>query len=202
MKAAATRSPDDLMSQLQSLFSSQWWLGYLVRALHGLLLAIPIAALFELSGWLLRRWVLQRMAAPLAKDAGREPVARARRRRVVRDVTLLALRWGWNLIAIVVILMLWGVDPLASVLLILALLLVGWPLVRDTLAGYGLLLDDCLGPGDRVVINGTVEGTVIESGLRRVRVQHPDGRTIWLPSSEVREVANYSQAGSPAEENQ
>lgn len=189
------------MQLIHGAFSAQFWLGLLGRALQGLLLAIPIAALFELAGLLLRRWVLRQLAPAFARDQGREPVERVRRRRQLRDLTVVAVRWIWNTVAVAVILTLWHVDPVAVALLVLSLVALTYGLLKDFAAGYSLLLDDCLAPGDEVVINEQVSGTVAELGLRRVRVTLPGGEACWLPNSAVGTIRNLSQnAARPAEE--
>lgn len=189
------------MQLIHGAFSSQFWLGLLGRALQGLLLAIPIAALFELTGFLIRRWALRQLAPAFARDQGRDPVERVRRRRQLRDITVVALRWGWNTIAIAVILTLWHVDTAAVALLVLSLVLLTGGLLKDFAAGYSLLLDDCLAPGDRVVINDQVEGIVAELGLRRVRVTLPGGDVGWVPNSAIGTIRNLSQSDArPAEE--
>ncbi|NUP98350.1 MAG: mechanosensitive ion channel family protein [Armatimonadetes bacterium] len=189
------------MQSIHGAFSAQFWLGLLGRALQGLLLAIPIAALFELTGLLVRRWALKQLAPTLARDQGRDPVERVRRRRQLRDLTVVALRWVWNTIALAVILTLWQVDPVAVALFVLSLVLLTGGLLKDFAAGYSLLLDDCLAPGDQVVIDGQVQGTVAELGLRRVRVILAGGGVCWVPNSAVGTVRNLSQSEArPPEE--
>lgn len=190
------------MQQIESAFSLQLWLGYLGKALQALLLAIPVAALFEIGGALLRRWALKRLGPLFARDQERDPIDRARRRRALRDTTVASLRWAGNVVALTVILTLWHVDPVAVALLVLCGVAVAWSVLRDAVAGYGLLLEDCFGPGDQVVFNGQVSGVVEECGLLRQRLVDQEGHTCWIASNEIRTVVNLSRKarrGAPEE---
>lgn len=183
------------MFDLGNLLGLRYWVGYLGKALQGLVLAIPVAVLFELGGWLVRRWVLKQLGGAMARDAHREPVERARRRRALRDTTIVGIRWIWNTIAIAVILTLWRVEPVAVGLVLLALTAVFWPMLRELVAGWQLLLDDCLAPGDQVILNGEHQGTVAETTLRRWRLEDPQGRSLWIASSAIRSVTQLNRGG-------
>ena len=187
------------MHGLQGLIGAQVWISYLGRALQGLLLAIPVALLFEFAGWLARRWVLKQLGGAMARDAHRDPVERARRRRALRDTTIVGIRWIWNTIAITVILTLWRVEPVAVGLVLLALTAVFWPLLRELVAGWLLLLDDCLAPGDEVLLNGELQGTVAETTLRRWRLEDAEGRSLWIASSRIQSVLHLSRRSSAGE---
>jgi small-conductance mechanosensitive channel len=187
------------MQGLQGLLGPHVWIGYLGRALQGLLLAIPVAVLFEVAGWLIRRWVLKQLGGAMARDAHREPVERARRRRALRDSTVVGIRWIWNTIAIAVILTLWRVEPVAVGLVLLALTAVFWPLLRELVAGWLLLLDDCLAPGDEVLLNGDLRGTVAETTLRRWRLEDAEGRSLWIASSRIQSVLHLSRRSRTGE---
>jgi len=183
------------MFDLGNLLGLRYWVGYLGKALQGLVLAIPVAVLFELGGWLVRRWVLKQLGGAMARDAHREPVERARRRRALRDTTIVGIRWIWNTIAIAVILTLWRVEPVAVGLVLLALTAVFWPMLWELVAGWQLLLDDCLAPGDQVILNGEHQGTVAETTLRRWRLEDPQGRSLWIASSAIRSVTQLNRGG-------
>lgn len=184
---------------IHSLFDPSYWEAYVLRAARGLLLAIPLAVLFELAGVVARRSALKVLAPALARDHDRDPATRARRRRALRDLTLGGVRWGTNLAAIVVILSVWNLNPLAVAVIAASLLLTGQSWLKDAYAGYGLLLDDCLAPGDHVVLNGELEATVAEVGLRRIRLTDDQGRTWWVRCSEIRTITNHSQTAPAAQ---
>ncbi|MBI2302769.1 MAG: mechanosensitive ion channel, partial [Armatimonadetes bacterium] len=74
------------------------------------------------------------------------------------------------------------------------------PVWRDLLAGYTLLLDDCLAPGDEVVINSAHTGTVTQLSLRGVRLKVGETEHVWIRNGEVRSVASHVEPASPAEE--
>lgn len=181
------------MRSFYNLLGLAHWEAYLGKALQGLVLAIPVALLFELAGWAARRWALKQLGGAMARDAHREPVVRARRRRALRDSTLVGIRWIANTIAIAVILALWGVEPVATGLALLAVCAVLWPALRELVAGWLLLLDDCLAPGDEVIVNGELQGTVAETTIRRWRLEDAEGRSLWIASSGIRSVLQLSR---------
>lgn len=184
----------------QRLFELAFWESYALRAAQGLLLAIPIALLFELAGWLARRWVLKRLAPTFNLGIHHDPAARARRKRSLHDLTIAGLRWLFNGLALVAILTLWHLDPVAAAVLVGSLVILAQPVWRDLLAGYTLLLDDCLAPGDEVVINDQHRGTVTQLSLRGVRLKVGEAEHLWIRNGEVRSVASRIEPAPAVEE--
>jgi small-conductance mechanosensitive channel len=192
------------MDLLRSLFAANVWVTYLSSAARGLLLAVPVALVFEAGGALTRRYVLKQLNPLLGRDAGRDPAGRSRRRRQLRDWTVIALRWLQNTAALLVIFTLWRLEPLAVALVVAALALLLKGLVKDFVAAWSLVADDCLAVGDKVSINGGpgsgggpgyaggAGGTVAECGPRRVKLLDEGGRAWWIRCSEIRSVLNAS----------
>ncbi|MCC7492929.1 MAG: mechanosensitive ion channel family protein [Fimbriimonadaceae bacterium] len=176
------------MNTLAGLLGAQVWVRLLTNVVQSVVTAIPAALACEAGGWLLRWWVLRRLNPVFARDAGRDPVERARRRRMLRDGTVIGLRWFQNSLATVIILTLWGVQPLATVLFLALLAAVSQTLWRDAVATYRLLWDDVLGVGDQLAIDGGGRGIVSEIGWRRVKLVAADGQSLSLPAGEVRAV--------------
>ena len=173
------------MGGLSSLLSPSLLTSYLQSAVRGLVVAIPVALLFELAGWLGRRWLLKRLAPVYSRDAGREPASRARRRRQLRDYTVALARIVQNTAAILVIFCLWRFDPVAIALCALALSVLARAPLSDAVATWSLLVDDALAPGDQVCINQSVTGTVAECGPRRIKLVDEAGRAWWIRCSDV-----------------
>lgn len=180
------------MGLFSSVLSPQLLVGYLQSAARGLLLAIPVALIFELGGWLARRWLMRRLAATYGRDAGRDPANRARRRRQLRDYTMALARVVQNTAALLVIFSLWRFDPVAAALVAVALAAIARQPLADAVATWSLLVDDALAPGDKVCLNQGLSGTVAECGPRRVKLLDDAGRAWWIRCSDVGIVQHLS----------
>lgn len=67
-------------------------------------------------------------------------------------------------------------------------------LVRDFVAGIALLLEDAVAVGDRVIINPhTLEGEVIDMGLRVVRLRGPNGQIHHVTYGSIASISNFSR---------
>jgi small-conductance mechanosensitive channel len=71
-------------------------------------------------------------------------------------------------------------------------------LVRDFLSGVFILIEDQLGVGDIVDIDGQTTGTVEAVSLRMTRLRGVDGALWHVPNGEIRRVGNKSQHWSRA----
>ncbi len=166
--------------------------------------AILVAALFELLVYLVNRWISARLGPVLRRDARREPSERVRRRRIVGDIPLLLSRAVFYVIALLIILRIFGFPTHAELLPVLggvaviALVVGGRPL-RDAVRGYLIAYDDLYSPGDRVSI-GEVSGTVTEMSLRATRLRTRDGGEVVIPNSQVDRVINHSRTGASGSE--
>ena len=176
------------MDELRALFAPGVWVGYVRQATHGLLVAIPVALVFEVFNALSLRFVLARLAPAMNRDAARDPAQRARRRRQLRDYCAIGLRWLWYTGALLVLFALWHLDPLAVGLVIAAMALLFRGLLANAVSSWSLLLDDCAAPGDRVLINGTLTGAVAECGMRRLKLTDDQGRAWWIRCSDISTV--------------
>ncbi|MBI5835360.1 MAG: hypothetical protein HZB16_23880 [Armatimonadetes bacterium] len=180
------------MGSLSSVLSTSMLIGYLQSAARGLVLAIPVALLFEVGGWLARGWLLKRLAPTYSRDAGREPAGRARRRRQLRDYTMAFARIAQNAAALLVIFALWRFDPVAIALVAVTLAVIARGPLADAVATWSLLVDDALAPGDVVCLNQGLSGTVAECGPRRIKLVDDSGRAWWIRCSEVGIVQHLS----------
>lgn len=177
------------------------WLGLLPQQL---MRAILVALLFELLIYLLRRWLQARLRPVLLRDAGDPPAQRVRRRRLLLAVPQIMIRAVLYVIAVLIILRIFGMRtqaellPIGLALLVLALVAF-WRPLRDAAQGYLLLYDHLYTRGDRVIIGGQ-EGTVQELGLRWTHLHTDEGSEIIIPHSQVGEVINLSRGEKPARE--
>lgn len=82
------------------------------------------------------------------------------------------------------------------------LLLAAAAVFRDVAAGFSILLEGQMGPGDRVRLFGVdVEGVVEDVRLRRTVVREDDGSRVVVPNAKVGAVRAVShRSGRPSEE--
>jgi len=66
-------------------------------------------------------------------------------------------------------------------------------LVKDYLAGIIMIIEDQYGVGD-VIDVGPVTGTVVEVGLRLIRLQDADGVIWYMRNGEVSRIGNHTQS--------
>ncbi|OYD06997.1 mechanosensitive ion channel family protein [Paludifilum halophilum] len=64
-------------------------------------------------------------------------------------------------------------------------------LVRDIITGFFIIFDNQMEVGDYVQINGNIEGTVEEIGLRITKVREFNQRLHYLSNGEISQVTNY-----------
>lgn len=65
-------------------------------------------------------------------------------------------------------------------------------LVKDCLTGFFMMLDDVLGEGDVVTVDG-VTGVVERVGLRVTQVRTYAGQLIYFPNGELKRVGNWNR---------
>ena len=163
--------------------------------------AICIAAVFELLVYLVNRWVRRRLHPALLRDVEDVPSARVRRRRTLLAVPTLLVRAVLYIVALLMILRIFGVRTSAEILPVVIAVLVlglvaGRNALRDLVAGYLILYDHVYSEGDEVTL-GQVKGRVAEITLRRTRLRTADGQQVIVPHSQVGSVINHSRATKP-----
>ncbi len=160
--------------------------------------AILIAAIFELLAWLITRWIRRRLGPVLVRDAGADPSARVRRRRLLVGAPTVVVRMVLYTIAVLMILRIFRLNtaaellPMGLALLAIGLVIANGPL-RDALNGYLILYDHIYSEGDEVVI-GELEGVVDQITLRHTRLRTPDGQLITIPHRHVSTITNRSRS--------
>lgn len=66
-------------------------------------------------------------------------------------------------------------------------------LVKDVITGFFIILDGQMEVGDYVQINGNIEGTVEEIGLRITRIREFSQRLHYISNGEISRVTNYNR---------
>jgi len=166
--------------------------------------AICVAAVFELLIFLINGWLRKRLQPALLRDVEDAPAARVRRRRMLLGVPALLVRVILYVIALLMILRIFGlrtsaeIIPIAFALLVLGLVAARSAL-RDSVAGYFLLYDHVYSEGDEVTLGkGKIQGKVEEMTLRRTRLRTADGQQVIVPHHQVGVVINRSRTTNPA----
>lgn len=105
------------------------------------------------------------------------------------------------LVAIFVVLGIWGIDVTAALagvgIVGLVVGLGAQDLIKDLIAGIGIVMDDQYDVDEVVQING-FKGKVIEIGLRTTRLVNAVGELRIIRNGEITEVTNYSRTFSVA----
>ncbi|MGF1589213.1 MAG: mechanosensitive ion channel family protein [Pleurocapsa sp.] len=104
---------------------------------------------------------------------------------------------GWSTVGLIIGLIIFGVDfaPLiaGAGLLGVALSLASQNLIKDTINGFLIVLEDQYGIGD-CIDTGTWSGIVEGLNLRITQLRNPEGKLITIPNSEIKTVANLSKS--------
>lgn len=66
-------------------------------------------------------------------------------------------------------------------------------LVRDVITGFFLIFEGQLEVGDVVMINGQIEGTVEEVGLRVTKIREFNQRLHYIANGNIQQVTNYNR---------
>lgn len=168
-----------------------------------LIRAILVAAVFELLAFLVGRAIRRALRGTLRLDSGREPAERIRRRRIVEGVPLGFARAVLYLVALLMILRIFGLQTGAEIIPVLAGLLIFALVVfkdalRDGARGYMIAWDALYAPGDRVTISDQT-GVVTDLNLRTTRLRSGEGREVVIPNRQVGSVTNLSRGESQAQ---
>ncbi|PTM56461.1 mechanosensitive ion channel family protein [Desmospora activa] len=66
-------------------------------------------------------------------------------------------------------------------------------LVKDIITGFFIIFDNQMEVGDYVQINGNIEGTVEEIGLRVTRIREFNQRLHYVSNGEITRITNYNR---------
>lgn len=114
-----------------------------------------------------------------------------------------AIQWvmiiGWSIVGLIVGLIVFGVDfaPLlaGAGLLGVAVSLASQNLLKDTINGFLIVLEDQYGIGD-FIDTGTWSGMVEGLNLRITQLRNSEGKLITIPNSQIGAVANLTKSWS------
>ncbi len=153
------------------------------------LIAAAAAAVVSLS-----RRVLDRLLRPL--PGVRDYEAKLARARTLASLAHSVVRYTVYFVALVMVLRQVNVDAAAVIasagIAGLAVGLGAQTLVRDSLAGFFLLLDGGLQVGDVVSVGGEV-GQVEQITLRNTQIRRYTGELVTIPNGEITRFANLSR---------
>ena len=106
------------------------------------------------------------------------------------------LRYSVFIIAILVILSIWGVDVVPAIaglgIVGLVIGLGSQRMIQDMIAGFFIVFENHYDIGDIVEVNG-FKGTVLELGLKSTTLQHWTGHIQIFSNSQMSPVMNYSR---------
>ncbi len=106
------------------------------------------------------------------------------------------LRYSVFIIAILVILSIWGVDVVPAIaglgIIGLVIGLGAQRMIQDMIAGFFIVFENHYDIGDIVEVNG-FKGTVLELGLKSTTLQHWTGHIQIYSNSHMSPVMNYSR---------
>ncbi len=140
-------------------------------------------------------FVVQSLIKKYLKHAAAKQIHVARFKTLSRLLFSL-LRYSVFIIAILVILSIWGVNivPAIAGLGILGLVmgLGAQRMIQDMIAGFFIVFENHYDIGDIVEVNG-FKGTVLEIGLKSTTLQHWTGHIQIFSNSHMSPVINYSR---------
>lgn len=182
-------------------FFAKLWLSNLPQRLAW---AICVAAVFEALVWLANRRIRHLLRPALTASSHPDPVVRAVRSRLLLRPPMMLVRTTLYIIALAIILRIFGLDlrrevfPLLGAALVAALVAT-WPLLQDAVRGYMLLLHDVCAAGDRVRM-GELTGTIEQMGLLHTRLRTDEGALVTIANGGITQVVNLSRAARPPAE--
>jgi small conductance mechanosensitive channel len=167
-------------------FRDYWLINFPRQAAHVLLIAV----VFELLVFLINRFVLRRLMAPiLRRDVEYDPAFRAKRRALLMGTLTRLNRYTLYAAAVLMILREFRIDVLSTIVPVglavgAVVLLALRRVLKDAAAGFVLLFEMRFGPGDLVTLND-VTGTVVDVDLRTTTLRLSSGDDVVLANGEI-----------------
>ncbi|MHB9037352.1 MAG: mechanosensitive ion channel family protein [Armatimonadota bacterium] len=191
------------MNNLSILNIEQWsrfWRNHADIVLLSLTKIVVIVAVYVAARFVLFKLISRMLDIPAVKRGGSLLGARKARLRALQSVLRSVVGTLLGFIALVMILAAIGfniVPVLSSVLATAGVvgLAIGFgaqKLVRDTISGFFILMEDQYGVGDYVTI-GTTSGVVDELGVRTTRIRDNMGRLCIISNGDITQVINHSR---------
>ena len=177
---------------LQS-FASDFWVDaveFILIQIGDIILTVIIVLIVS--------FLLKLISMILKKSAQREGPNQKRRITMLK-VTNSLINYTVKIIALLVILSIWGVDVLPALaglgILGLVIGLGAQSMIKDLIAGFFIIFEHHFDVGDVVEING-FKGRVIDIGLKSTRVQNWKNDIKIFSNGNITESINYSVADS------
>ena len=140
-------------------------------------------------------FVVQSLIKKYLKHAAAKQIHVARFKTLSRLLFSL-LRYSVFIIAILVILSIWGVNVVPAIaglgIVGLVMGLGAQRMIQDMIAGFFIVFENHYAIGDIVEVNG-FKGTVLELGLKSTTIQHWTGHIQIFSNSHMSPVINYSR---------
>jgi small conductance mechanosensitive channel len=176
-------------------FFNDFWddaLAFILEKLGDIILTVAIV--------LVASFILKLVKIILKKSSQREGPNQKRRITMLK-VTNSLINYTLKIVAILVILSVWGINVLPALaglgILGLVVGLGAQSLIKDLIAGFFIVFEHHFDVGDVVEING-FKGRVIDIGLKTTRVQNWKNDIKIFGNGSITESINYSVADSVA----
>ena len=128
-------------------------------------------------------------------------IAHSKKGITIMQILASFLKWAIAIVAILLILYVWGVDTTTLVasagVLTLVIGLGAQSLIADIVAGIFIVFEGEYEVGDIIVLDGW-RGTVVEIGIRTTQIQDAGGNIKIINNSEIKSVINQTKDNSVA----
>lgn len=180
----------DFIAYIDSIWDDV--IAYIIGKIGDLILTVII--IFFVSFFL-------RIAKMLLKKSALKQGPNQKRKITMLKVTKSLLNYSVKLIALLVILAIWGVNVLPALtglgIFGLVVGLGAQSLIKDLIAGFFIIFEKHFDVGDTVEING-FKGKVIDVGLKTTRIQNWKNEVKTFNNGNINESTNFSKNTSVA----
>lgn len=140
--------------------------------------------------------MITRIAKIALKKVGVKPSAAQKRKKTIAKVTLSIIRYAVGLLAILIVLAIWGVNVLPALaglgIMGLVIGLGAQKFINDLIAGFFIIFEQHFDVGDTVEVKG-FKGQVSDIGLKTTRIRNWKGDVMILSNGEITNLINYSR---------
>lgn len=138
------------------------------------------------------------------KSVGKKQGPLQKRKRTIAKVSLSIVRYFVGILAILIILSIWGVNVLPALaglgILGLVIGLGAQKFINDLIAGFFIIFEHHFDVGDKIEVGG-FKGEVTDIGLKTTRIKNWKGEIKILANGQINELINFSKNPSIAEVN-
>ncbi|MBM7452727.1 small conductance mechanosensitive channel [Acholeplasma morum] len=136
------------------------------------------------------------------KSVGKKQGPLQKRKRTIAKVSLSIVRYFVGILAILIILSIWGVNVLPALaglgILGLVIGLGAQKFINDLIAGFFIIFEHHFDVGDKIEVGG-FKGEVTDIGLKTTRIKNWKGEIKILANGQINELINFSKNPSVAE---